>query len=133
MFKKVLAIVIVGATTATSLAADASDWGNRAPRYAPPPAERYMNDRGPQRHDTPRYAVPYRYGPPAYRWPPSYRWVGAPHRYWYPAYAYRSYADRPGCREGWNDHGANRGWDRDDHRDHDDDDDDHDDNDWRGH
>jgi len=99
MFKRALAILVIGVTSAGSFAAHASDWDNGAPRYAPPPAERYLNNRVepryPVRYAAPRYVVaPYRYAPPAYRWaPPTYRWAPAPQRVWYPAYAYRGYDD----------------------------------------
>jgi len=98
MFKKALAIAVIGAATATSVVAHASDWDDDAPRHAPPHAERYLNDRDPPHYVAPRYVAPYRYAAPAYRWapsayrwaPPPYRWVPAP-RGWYPAYAYRGY------------------------------------------
>jgi len=111
MFKKALAIVVISAATATSVAAHASDWGNGAP-HAAPGNERHWNDNNaqprypyhyaPPRYVAPRYVAPYRYAP-AYRWaPPPYRWARAP---WYPNYAYRGYGDHH---------------DYDDHRDHDD-------------
>lgn len=114
MFKRVLAIAIIGAAALTSVGACASDyrgpgtWDNGY-RYAPPPAARYVYP--------PRYVAPRYY--PAYRWAPAYRWT--------PPYAYY----RPGHHgypQDWNGHGP-KGWSdrdddrRDDHRDdrHDDD------------
>ncbi len=104
MFKTALAIVVISAAAATSVAAQASDWGNGAP-HAAPGNERHWNNNNaqprypyhyaPPRYAAPRYVAPYRYAP-AYRWaPPPYRWA-PPHRVWYPGYAYRGYDDHRG-------------------------------------
>jgi hypothetical protein len=101
MFKRALAIAIIGAAALTSFGAYASDyrgpgtWDNGY-RYAPPPAPRYVYP--------PRYMAPRYY--PAYRWAPPY------------AYYRSGYHGYP---RNWNGHGPN-GWSdrdgrRDDHRD----------------
>lgn len=105
MFKKVLAIAIIGAAALTSVGASASDY--RGPgardngyRYAPPPVVRYTY---PPRYVAPRYA---------YRWAPAHRWA-PPYAYYQPGYH--------GYPRSWSGHGRN-GWSdrdgrRDDHRD----------------
>src|SRR4051812_43059919 len=106
MFRKALAILVIGAASATSVAAHASDWRDGTVRYTT------------VRHaDAPRYYPPHRWVAPAYRWAP------APRSYWHPAYGYRGYAYHPGYRMGWRDgrsHDGWRGnnWRNDDHRDH---------------
>jgi hypothetical protein len=102
MFKHALAVLVISAASATSVAAHA-DW-NGAARYAPP------------RH----VVVAPRYCPPVHPAPSSYRyWAPAPH--YYAPYRYAPYAYAPsnhGWRNAWrrdrfDDHGHgwnNHGW-----------------------
>lgn len=91
MFRKGLAIVVISAAAATSVASHASDWGNGAP-HAAPGNQRHWNDnaqpRYPHHYAPPRYAAP-RYAP--YPHVPAYRWAPPAYRVWYPSYAYRGY------------------------------------------
>jgi hypothetical protein len=97
MFKYALAVLVISAASATSVAAHA-DW-NGATRYAPP------------RH----VVVAPRYCPPVRPVPSAYHWVPAPH---YAPYGYAPYAYAPsnhGWRKVWRqerfeDHGPNHGW-----------------------
>ena len=103
MFKHALAVLVISAASATSVAAHA-DW-NGAARYAPP------------RHVVvaPRYCPPVR--------PSAYYWSSAPH---YAPYRYAPYAYAPSNhgwrkvmrRERFDNHGwDNHGWNNHDNRD----------------
>jgi len=84
MLKHALAVLVISAASATSVAAHA-DWNNGATRYAPEPHV-----------VAPRYCPPVRPAPSAY-------WAPAPHYapYHYASYAY--YAPQPnhGWRKVW--------------------------------
>ena len=119
MFKRVLAIAVIGAAALTSVGACASDYGTSAswstlrPGYGyAPPVVRYAY---PPRYVAPRYSPAYRWAPPAYRWAPP---------------AYYRYGYRPNYRHYWDGHRWPDRDDRYDHDDHHDRDDDH--GDWSG-
>ena len=116
MFKRVLAIAVIGAAALTSVGACASDRGPGY-RYTPPAPVRYVHVVPPVRYVAPRYHPAYRWAPPLYRWAPTRGY----YRYGYhPRYGY------------WNGHGPNRWTGRDDHRDDRYDRGDDHRNDWRG-
>jgi hypothetical protein len=96
MFKHALAVLVISAASATSVAAHA-DW-NGAARYAPP------------RHVVvaPHYYPPVRPVPSAYRWAPVPHY--APYRAPYAYYAPSNHGWRKVWRQERFDHGPNRGW-----------------------
>jgi len=105
MLKHALAVLVIGAASATSVAANA-DW-NGAARYAPPPHV-----------VAPHYCPPNRWAAPtAYHWAPApyyapYRY--APYRY-APPYGYSNHGWRKVWRQDRFDHGPNHGWNGPDH------------------
>jgi hypothetical protein len=108
MFRKALAILVLGAASATGAAAHASDWNHGAVRNGHPV------------HVVPRYVPPARYAPPAY-----HGWARPAHPYWHTGYAYPRYYAHPqphdwranGWRHDRDDRGWHNGWrnDRDGH------------------
>ena len=109
MFKHAFAILVIGAASATSVAAHA-DWGNGAARYAPPPHV-----------VAPHYCPPNRPAPSAYYWAPGPHY--AP--YHYAPYAYYAPPSNHGWRkvrrqQRFDNYGPNHGWDNghDDHGGH---------------
>ncbi len=90
MFRKLTAILVIGAASATATAAHA-DWRDGHTRYAPP-----------VHHVAPHHYPPVR---------GVYRWAPAPQAYWRPGHVYRGYAYHPAYRKHW----VRRGW-HDDHR-----------------
>ena len=86
MFRKALAVLVIGVAAATSAAAHA-DWHG-------------------SRHDAPRYAPPSHWTPSAYHWVPRSHWNASPgyHGYAHPYY-------RNGWRhDGWRDDRHDNRW-----------------------
>ena len=95
MFRKALAIIVLGAASATGAAALASDWRDAPLRYAHP-----------THVAAPRYCPPHQ---------TAYRWAApAPRNDWRPAYAYPHYSayhPRNDWRGyGWRGNGSHTDW-----------------------